>query len=72
MTEQQTKAIEKAKQPSTMAFGERGLVLQTITDMATCAKKAFDSGLVPDSFKSPLQSFWARQMVAERGHGPTA
>ena len=72
MAEQQTKAIEKAKQPSTMQFGGRGLVLQTITDMATFAKKAFDSGLVPDSFNSPEQVFVAIQMGAELGLRPMA
>ena len=71
MTEPQTKEIEKVK-PSSMQFSNRGLILQTVTDLATFAKKAFESGLVPDSFRTPEQVFIALQMGAELGLPPMA
>lgn len=55
-----------------MKFGDRGLILQTVHDLATFAKKAYESGLVPEAFKSAEQVFVCLQMGAELGLKPMA
>jgi hypothetical protein len=52
------------------AVGNRGIVLETFSDLSTMAATVYASGLAPSSYRSPEQVLVAMQAGMELGLGP--